>query len=106
MLGRQYKYMGRFYVAAGETFRGIVPEPVFLETTEEGRPLSCRADRLDGWYLGVPTGRRFRLTPARASRRAAPAPGGVPTGPGCPLAWPLAALLLVSLGALFQMPRE
>jgi hypothetical protein len=59
MLGQQYEYMGRFYVAAGETFRGIVKEPVFLETTRDGRVLTLSPERIDGWYFGVPTGRRF-----------------------------------------------
>jgi hypothetical protein len=61
MVGCQYKVMDRFYVMVGETFRGIVPEPVFLETTAEGKPLGSRPERLDGWYLGVPTGLRLRV---------------------------------------------
>ena len=60
MIGCQYKYMDRFYVMVGETFRGIVREPVFVETTADGLPVSCRPDRLDGWYLGVPTGLRWQ----------------------------------------------
>jgi hypothetical protein len=66
MLGCQYKYMDRFYVVVGETFRGIVREPLFLETTAEGQPVARRAARLDGWYLGVRTGRRWRIEPRRA----------------------------------------
>jgi hypothetical protein len=61
MLGCQYKYMDRFYVMVGETFRGIVHEPLFVETTKDGRPLSRRPERLDGWYLGVATGLRWRV---------------------------------------------
>src|SRR5690242_453088 len=64
MVGYQYKYMDRYYVMVGETFQGIVEEPLFLETTEGGEPLSRRADRLDGWYLGVPTGRHLRVVSA------------------------------------------
>jgi hypothetical protein len=64
MIGCQYKYMDRYYVMVGETFQGIVQEPLFLETTEAGKPLSRRPDRLDGWYLGVPTGRRLRVISA------------------------------------------
>ncbi|HJT77780.1 MAG TPA: hypothetical protein VJ739_11315 [Gemmataceae bacterium] len=67
MLGCQYKVMGRFYVMVGETFHGILPEPVFLETTAEGKPLTSRPERLDGWYLGVRTGLRLPVV-----RRAAP----------------------------------
>jgi hypothetical protein len=66
MLGKQYKYMDRFWVVVGKTFRGIVQEPVFIETTREGKPLSRKPARLDGWYLGVPTGRRLRITPPQA----------------------------------------
>jgi hypothetical protein len=62
MFGRQYKVMGRFYVMVGETFQGIVREPVFLETSADGKPLSTRPERLDGWYLGVPTGQRFQVS--------------------------------------------
>ncbi len=61
MLGCQYKYMGRFYVMVGETFRGIVREPVFVETSEDGKRLLGSPDRLDGWYLGVATGLRLRV---------------------------------------------
>jgi hypothetical protein len=65
MLGCQYKLMDRFYVMVGETFRGIVHEPVFIETTADGTPVCGRPDRLDGWYLGVPTGRRWTVPPPR-----------------------------------------
>ncbi len=69
MLGCEYKVMDRFYVMVGETFQGIVREPVFVETTADGKVLSRKAERLDGWYLGVPTGRRWRFdaTPGRAT---------------------------------------
>jgi hypothetical protein len=99
MLGRQYKYMDRFYVVTGETFRGIIREPVFLETTEDGRPLSGRPDRLDGWYLGAPTGRCFAVALPPAAPRTAAAPEDTPAGVACPLAWPVAALILLGLGA-------
>ena len=65
MIGSQYKYMDRFYVMVGETFRGIVREPLFVETTADGKLLSRRPDRLDGWYLGVATGLRWRVEPPR-----------------------------------------
>lgn len=68
MVGCQYKVMDRYYVMVGETFRGIVAEPVFLETTADGNPLGGRPERLDGWYLGVPTGRRLQVAPARPRR--------------------------------------
>jgi hypothetical protein len=63
MIGCQYKYMDRFYVMVGETFRGIVSEPLFVETTQDGKRLPGRPERLDGWYLGVPTGLRCRVNP-------------------------------------------
>jgi hypothetical protein len=65
MVGCQYKVMDRYYVMVGETFRGIVAEPVFVETTADGTQLGCQPERLDGWYLGVPTGRRMQVISAR-----------------------------------------
>jgi hypothetical protein len=74
MIGCEYKYMDRYYVMVGETFQGVVTEPLFLETAADGTILSRRPERVDGWYLGVRTGRRWQIDPEPApARRPSPA---------------------------------